>query len=745
MSAIGAGHGGDERGRRVRDGFLVQRAHGPAAPAQVARRPARRRLSRRSAARRRVRRRRVRLRERLRRRLERARVRARQPPERDGGLRADRGRRVRDPGEDLTRHGAFGGGALERAERTVALFVFGFRVKRVYVLFARLVPRRVASFARGRSRDVGGGRGTSSRVRNEGARLRLGLVFVHARLALLGHVHQRAERVHRRGARVRRRVAQQRRDGFRRAARERLRLRVARVLPQLAEAQAQPAHEQGRAARPDGRGVRQPLQTNPRDAARRARRLSLGVSVAHGAQHKRRHRPLLARRVRRVQEPREVRVPAVLHQVGLARRVQRENFRPDEDENLPQIRRGGLQQLEHVRKYAHGQREVHRPRAHVQEPPQQNQRAQAVRLAQQHLEHDRKLFRRRFLGAPALEPHLERGELLGEERRGRELDGGAVPAPGAVVAVQQAGHLQQARLHGGVPGVPHGVLVRGGHRGARHGRAVGRAHHALGEQKVPEERRDQKVLSEQPLEQRSRQRVPRDGVRHRGEDPVQFPEGRLAVVLLAGDLVDERRVHPVAPQHRARAEPTQRDLDRGGQTRREDIRGKLSALRQRLVRAASRQQNHLGHTRAERHGAAQRRVRARRHGGDAERVATRGVPRESFDAASFDAASRARSVHARSARAVARDPRRLFRRRAVRRRVRGGLRRRFRQSPPLRELQERVYEHSGASAVEDVYGRVPSPALQVVHRERYVLRVALVENPDLAVGRRPRHAVAVVV
>jgi hypothetical protein len=35
----------------------------------------------------------------------------------------------------------------------------------------------------------------------------------------------------------------------------------------------------------------------------------------------------------------------VLHQVRLAARVQGENLGPDEHQNLPQIRRGGLQKL----------------------------------------------------------------------------------------------------------------------------------------------------------------------------------------------------------------------------------------------------------------------------------------------------------------------------------------------------------------------------------------------------------------
>ena len=57
------------------------------------------------------------------------------------------------------------------------------------------------------------------------------------------------------------------------------------------------------------------------------------------------HGSFFGRRVLRVKEPREIGMAPVLHQVRLAARVQGENLGPDEHQNLPQIRRGGLQKL----------------------------------------------------------------------------------------------------------------------------------------------------------------------------------------------------------------------------------------------------------------------------------------------------------------------------------------------------------------------------------------------------------------
>lgn len=61
----------------------------------------------------------------------------------------------------------------------------------------------------------------------------------------------------------------------------------------------------------------------------------------------------------------------------------------------------------------------------------------------------------------------------------------------------------------------------------------------------------------------------------------------------------------------------------------------------------------------------------------------------------------------------------------------------------LLEPGEHVNDRAGRVAVPDVDGRGAGPALQVVERQRDVLRDGLVEDPDLAGVRGPRHAVPV--
>ncbi len=63
----------------------------------------------------------------------------------------------------------------------------------------------------------------------------------------------------------------------------------------------------------------------------------------------------------------------------------------------------------------------------------------------------------------------------------------------------------------------------------------------------------------------------------------------------------------------------------------------------------------------------------------------------------------------------------------------------------VREGAEGVDDEAGGGAVEDVDGGGADPGLQVVDGHGDVLREGLVEHPDLPVGRRPRHAVPVVV
>mmetsp|Transcript_11371 Transcript_11371/g.47595 ORF Transcript_11371/g.47595 Transcript_11371/m.47595 type:complete len:220 (-) Transcript_11371:405-1064(-) len=205
----------------------------------------------------------------------------------------------------------------------------------------------------------------------------------------------------------------------------------------------------------------------------RAHRLALRMPVGDDREDKRSHRALLAGHLRRVEEPDEVHVPVVFHEVQLAASVQCEDLGPDEDEDLPKIRRRRLQQLEDVRENSHGEREVDSPRSHVEEPPEQHQGAEPVRLREEHLKHDGQLLGRGFTLRAVLQPNLERRELFGEKRARRKLD---VRVPG-----DKRRQLEQANLHRHVPRVPHGVLVRGWQCRAGYGRAVVRAHDPLGE------------------------------------------------------------------------------------------------------------------------------------------------------------------------------------------------------------------------------------------------------------------------
>ena len=84
--------------------------------------------------------------------------------------------------------------------------------------------------------------------------------------------------------------------------------------------------------------------------------------------------------------------------------------------------------------------------------------------------------------------------------------------------------------------------------------------------------------SEQLLEERLGQHVPRDGVRDGRKDPVELPEGRLALRLAAGDAVNELLGDAVLAQQAAGAEPAQSNLkggegERGGESKRQQATG----------------------------------------------------------------------------------------------------------------------------------------------------------------------------
>ena len=67
-------------------------------------------------------------------------------------------------------------------------------------------------------------------------------------------------------------------------------------------------------------------------------------------------------------------------------------------------------------------------------------------------------------------------------------------------------------------------------------------------------------LTEQLLEQGPGQGVPGDGVSDGREDPVELPQGGLAVRLLAGDAVDQVPSQPLAAEQALGTEPAQGHL-----------------------------------------------------------------------------------------------------------------------------------------------------------------------------------------
>lgn len=74
-----------------------------------------------------------------------------------------------------------------------------------------------------------------------------------------------------------------------------------------------------------------------------------------------------------------------LDQVCLAPRVEGEDLGPYEDEDLVEVDRVGLQQLQDVGEDADRQRQLHCPGTLVDKPAQEHQGLQAVLLAEQDL------------------------------------------------------------------------------------------------------------------------------------------------------------------------------------------------------------------------------------------------------------------------------------------------------------------------------------------------------------------------
>uniref|UniRef100_A0A2M4B2S5 Putative secreted protein n=1 Tax=Anopheles triannulatus TaxID=58253 RepID=A0A2M4B2S5_9DIPT len=63
----------------------------------------------------------------------------------------------------------------------------------------------------------------------------------------------------------------------------------------------------------------------------------------------------------------------------------------------------------------------------------------------------------------------------------------------------------------------------------------------------------------------------------------------------------------------------------------------------------------------------------------------------------------------------------------------------------LGERVEAVHDDAGVRAIVHVDRWRSHPRLQIVDRQRDVLRVGTVEHPNFPVRRRPRHTVAIVV
>ncbi|KAL1835410.1 hypothetical protein VTK73DRAFT_5670 [Phialemonium thermophilum] len=236
-------------------------------------------------------------------------------------------------------------------------------------------------------------------------------------------------------------------------------LALGQVLPQLADAQGRPLAQQ----RVVGR-VEQ-LQAVGHDVGGVADQLARLVAAAQHGQDEGAHGLVLAdvddgQVLVRPQDGGEVVVAAVLDQVLLARQVDGQHARPDEDHDGLQLVGGRLQQLEHVGEDADAEGQLHGPGAQVQEAAQQHQGAHAVLLAEQHLQHDGQLLGHLAgQGVAAGQVDLEGGQLLGEEAG---VDVLVVQALG-LLALQQ-GQLGQRHVDGQVPAGPQRVAAGVGQR-----------------------------------------------------------------------------------------------------------------------------------------------------------------------------------------------------------------------------------------------------------------------------------------
>ena len=156
--------------------------------------------------------------------------------------------------------------------------------------------------------------------------------------------------------------------------------------------------------------------------------------------------------------------------------------------------------------------------------------------------------------------------------------------------------LIEAGLHGQIPGKPQRMIVRRREGRVAHRGAVEGAQYPVGKQKVAEHTGHDEVLTEQPLEERAGQHLPRDGVRDGREDPVQLSEGGLPVVDLAGDGIDPFRVDAGPAQRVAVDEPPERYGYRRREAAGEEVGGELGPHREQIARRCRAEDDDVPHS-----------------------------------------------------------------------------------------------------------------------------------------------------
>ena len=279
--------------------------------------------------------------------------------------------------------------------------------------------------------------------------------------------------------------------------------------------------------------------------------------------------------------------------------------------------------------------------------------------------------------------------------------------------------LADAHVEREVPRLPQRMLVGGRHGRIGDGRAAERLHDALGEQEVAKEARHEQILAEELLKELAVEHIPRNGVRDGREYPVELALHRASVAYLArylGEHVGGEARHQLDAVL-LRKVPVQRRLYGRRQARREQVERQLGVHGQQLVAAARRQVNRVADARHR-----QRRRRHRRQQRCSIVVVV--VVVVVVISAVCVCGGYCSCGHSRG---------------------RGGHALQVLVLAVLFELEEALYDEARIGAVPDVDGGRAHPGLDLVERERYVLGELLVEDPDLAVGGRLGHAVAVVV